>query len=251
MGLPQAELDDSKNFLSKWHDPLEVLKFTGELIHKDGPEFSGQNLFRKERKFLREAHCCAYFTEITRISNVKSHYNKVRLWKDPPDFQIQTAQEETENWEIVELLDPNRKRNDEFKHPKNELELDFSSESKARKTRNENFTQLIEHLNCTASKKAAKNYPSHTRLLCYLNLYLGYSRPSGFPELLLKGMEPAKLAFREIWVLENPPVYPQWSSANPEIDNPVTYPLWCFGKLHPDFKSPVKGNKELNNLWYR
>ena len=234
---PKQLIHEAKKHLYEWHDLKDVIKFSDDSMNKLD-NFPGQvSLHRPGLDFLREAYCGALFAGIVQQSFSKKYYIRFRINKnDPPDFQIQTSKFEEENWELVECQLPCRKRGEKYKFPRNETELDYPSAIIRMKVIDANIDHLEKFLNPTAIKKVNKKYPPDTKLLCYLNIDTGFSKPREFYEKLQCGMELAKNAFSEIWIIDQ---------------DMAVFPLWENGNSHPEFNSCFRPKGEIIKLLYR
>ncbi|MGY4629618.1 hypothetical protein [Bradyrhizobium sp. USDA 4486] len=156
----KALLSSSREWFWHWRSPAEVLKELDRInrtILSDYSLFSGAFVTHREAKQLREIWVlakCAVPMDLPRI----------RLCpRDPPDGYIGRGNEQIPA-EILELLEPGRKRNLEFGPHAPSISMD-QVENWIRRAHA--IPGALAH---AIQKKKAKSYPQSTELFVYLNI---------------------------------------------------------------------------------
>jgi hypothetical protein len=153
-------LQSEKCWFEDWNPPADVLDKLQEVRRVLRSRFSFQDgafVVHREAKFLREAWVLAQSCKLMGVSSIK--LNGV----DPPDGFLQ-RDGRTSAAEIVEVIEPGRKRNLEYGPASPDFMMD-PGENWVRRAKA--IPPALEH---EIEKKRAKVYPASTELFVYLNI---------------------------------------------------------------------------------
>ena len=152
------ELHLALNALSIWQSAAQL-----DRVRELGGRVPSEKLWANRYKQLREAMTLAGFCQHHRVK-------AVRMGEDPPDAWLRFEDNEDEQVEITEVLEPGRRRGDEYRRGKAAAAV-FIPHSQLTSR-----AQLVaSQLQKAADAKAGK-YPFKPHLLIYLNFPYGPCR---------------------------------------------------------------------------
>jgi hypothetical protein len=154
------ELHLSLNALSIWQSPAQFDRRVREL----GQRVPTEKLWGNRYKQLREAMTLAGFCQHRRVK-------EVRMGEDPPDAWLRFEDNEDEEVEITEVLEPGRRRMDEYRRGR-AAAATFVPHSQLLARAQLIASQLEKAINAKAGK-----YPFNPHLLIYLSFPYGRAGP--------------------------------------------------------------------------
>lgn len=179
----KAFLSSRKEWFWKWRSPteaIEELNLINRIIQSDYPLQSSAFVTRREAKQLREVWVLAKCANSMSIPEIKLSI------EDPPDGYIRRRGDAVPA-EVLEIMEPGRKRNLEFAPDAPQISMD-PGENWVRRA-NAIPGALAEGI----QKKKSKIYPQSTELFVYLNIGeygIRQKEIEGYIRLLL--VEPVK-----------------------------------------------------------
>jgi hypothetical protein len=154
------ELHLALDTLSTWQSPAQFDRKVREL----GQRVPSEKLWGNRYKQLREAMTLAGFCQHRQVK-------AVRMGEDPPDAWLRFEDGEDDQVEITEVLEPGRKRGDEYRRGRAAAAV-FVPDSQLDSRVQSLASQLDKAINAKVGK-----YPFKPHLLIYLNFPCGRAEP--------------------------------------------------------------------------
>ena len=188
--LPSDQIVNLRRQLCAWQTPDEM----ANLISGIGSEA----FFRQAGlDFLRDAWTASEFTRIRSAE-------KVRIVADEwPDFEL-CIRGTVEQFEVVEALDPHRRRGDEYREGLPEPTHDPVEDWILR------AEQAPAWLEAACKKKAAKHYGSSSNLVVYLNFSEYGIRQKEVENCFAQATSVVREQFEAVWVIWKGKAYLVW-----------------------------------------
>lgn len=193
-----------KTRLSQRQSPQSLTKLVGDLREAMGDYFVTDNTMT----WAREAHVSARFASAVGASLV---------WiGDRPDLGVQMSDSVDRFYEVTEVIEPGRRRNDEYREDRVRRSV---GENVLRTYQPDNVSSTRSALQKAADKKAKKigNYGADgCGLVIYLNTDLMvFDEVADELEANLPGdTEVAGIVFNDVWLLWSDRLYHVWSGGN-------------------------------------
>jgi hypothetical protein len=158
--LTDEELHTGLNSLSKLQTPAEFDRKVRELAQRVPTEKLWANRYKQLREAITLAGLCQH-----------RQVKVVRMGEDPPDAWLRFEGNEDEQVEITEVLEPGRKRGDEYRRGRAAASV-FVPHSQLALRAESVASQLEKAIDAKAGK-----YPFKPHLLIYLNFAYGPAEP--------------------------------------------------------------------------
>jgi hypothetical protein len=196
--------EEWKTRLAQRQSPKSLIKLVGDLSEAMGDYFVTHNTMT----WAREAHVSARFASAIGASLV---------WiDDRPDLGVQMSDSVDRFYEVTEVIEPGRRRNDEYREDRVRKS---AGEDVLRTYQPDNVSSTRSALQHAADKKAKKigNYATNgCGLVIYLNtdLMVFDEVADELEANLLGDTEVAGSVFNDVWVLWSDRLYHVWSGGN-------------------------------------
>lgn len=181
-----SELKDWLRRFREWNDPTTF----GQIVAKMNTAH-GDHCVTQPGSSFREAFLAHRLALHLRADGV-------RLGDDPPDFELQFGKEKF-YYEAAEVLEPGRRRGDEFKadrllSPEEQTEPELWPEVGI------SPSDALKQLRSVAEQKARKGYPNHYGLILFVNMEPIF-RESRFVDGITAALSLSLEKFSEVWIL--------------------------------------------------
>jgi len=185
----EAALAKAKTELSRWHSPAAFIKRVQEM---DGLIESAVLFTKPNINFLFDALVLAEFVKLRPVEQVRLAGTR----EEWPDGFVGN-QKAFENVEVTEIMEPGRKRGDEYRR--------MVDNSKSPPDRPEDWraraAKIPAALEAGIMKKVQKNYGTKPLLLVYLNIG-DYGLMQGETKAAIAELKARYSgSFREIWII--------------------------------------------------
>jgi hypothetical protein len=179
-----------KEWFQSWRSPNDALERLAGITNAIRANFPLQRsafVTHREAKGLREIWVLAKCADLISISEIKLNA------EDPPDGYVKRQGEEFPA-EVLEIIEPGRKRNLEFGPNAPEISMD-PGENWVRRA-----NAIPGALEAGIGKKKTKTYPQTTELFVYLNIYEYGIRQKEIEEKILFTLAKPIAPFAAIYV---------------------------------------------------
>ena len=196
--LTKDELAECKTSLSKWLLPAEFDALRDQYYTR-----TDKDLFiQPGLEFLREAYSASKLAAALKPE-------KIRLCteKDYPDFEFLTG-DKVDLFEMTEVLDPERRRSDEYKYPDKQPQGIVPIPERLFES-----SEIISSLQKACLKKSAKEYEGAINLVICLHDYWPWDHEEEY--VFMEGTKTAATHFSSIFVHTSSTVYQTYLNSAP------------------------------------